>query len=219
MQVEELRRVARQRGWEIVAEHIDDGISGTLASRPALDTMMDGARRGLYDLVVVWKLDRLGRSLQHLLQILDEMERLGVAFVSVTDGAIDTTSSNPQQRLLIQILAAFCQYEAAMIRDRVVAGVRRAQAAGKHCGRPKVEMDLRPALSMLEAGYGLKAISKSLGVSRATLRRRLAEVGEWPRRPPSCELKPERIAPSIKQTCEVLTGGDHLQVVEVHDHQ
>ena len=68
----------------------------------------------------------------------------------------------------------------AITLERVIAGIRRAQAAGTHCGRPKVELDLRPAISMLEDGYGLKAISKSLKVSRATLRRRLEEAGQWP---------------------------------------
>ena len=79
------------------------------------------------------------------------------------------------------MIAAFAAFEAEVIRERVVAGVRRAQAAGKHCGRPRVELDLRPALAMLDQGHGLKTTAKALGVSRATLRRRLAEAGEWPR--------------------------------------
>jgi len=140
---------------------------------------MDEARRGRLDLVVVWKLDRLGRSLQHLLQLLDELQRLGVGFVSVRDAGIDTTSATG--RLLLHLLAAFAEYERCLIKERVLAGVRRAQAEGKHCGRPVVEMDLRPAVAMLKAGYGLKAMAKSLGVSRATLRRRLEEAGEWPK--------------------------------------
>jgi len=82
---------------------------------------------------------------------------------------------------MFQLLGAFAEFERAMIRERVVAGVRRAQAKGTHCGRPVVEFDLRPAVSMLEAGYGLKAIGKSLGTSRTTLRRRLTEAGQWPR--------------------------------------
>jgi len=179
MQVVELRQVAQQRGWVVVEEFTDEGISGAVESRPALDKMMDEARRGRLDLVVVWKLDRLGRSLQHLLQLLDELQRLGVGFVSVRDAGIDTTSATG--RLLLHLLAAFAEYERCLIKERVLAGVRRAQAEGKHCGRPVVEMDLRPAVAMLKAGYGLKAMAKSLGVSRATLRRRLEEAGEWPK--------------------------------------
>ncbi|GMV42234.1 MAG: putative resolvase/invertase/recombinase [Myxococcales bacterium] len=179
LQLDELRQVARQRGWKVVEEFIDEGISGAATSRPALDRMLEQARWGRLDLVVVWKLDRLGRSLQHLLSILDELQHLGVGFVSVRDSGIDTTSATG--RLLLHLLAAFAEYEKALIQERVVAGVRRAQSQGTHCGRPVVDLDLRPAVSMLNSGYGLKAISKCLGVSRATLRRRLEEAGEWPR--------------------------------------
>jgi DNA invertase Pin-like site-specific DNA recombinase len=180
LQVDELRQVARQRGWTIVGEHIDAGVSGSATSRPALDQMLDSARRGKLDLVVVWKLDRLGRSLQHLLQVLDELQALGVGFVSIRDAGIDTTSATG--RLLLHLLAAFAEYERSLIRERVVAGVRRAQAKGLHCGRPVVEIDLRPALAMFERGHGLKAISAALKVNRATLRERLTESGHWPRK-------------------------------------
>lgn len=179
LQLDELRQVAGQRGWSVVGEFIDDGVSGTQASRPALDEMMALARRGKLDLVVVWKLDRLGRSLQHLLHILDELQHLGVGFVSVRDAGLDSTSATGT--LLLHLLGAFAAYEAALIKERVVAGVRRAQASGKHCGRPKVEIDLRPAVAMLEKGHGLKATAHSLGVSVTTLRRRLTDAGEWPR--------------------------------------
>ncbi len=179
LQVDELRLVAQQRGWAIVDEFVDEGISGAATSRPALDGMMEQARRGQIDLVVVWKLDRLGRSLQHLLQVLDELQHLGVGFVSLRDAGLDSTPDSG--RLLIHLLGAFCEYERSLIRERVLAGVRRAQSKGTHCGRPEVEIDLRPALSMLEGGYGLKAVATSLKVSRATLRRRLEEAGKWPR--------------------------------------
>lgn len=181
LQLDELRQVAQQRGWKVVGEFIDEGVSGSATSRPALGQMMDAARRGKLDLVAVWKLDRLGRSIQHLLQILDELQHQGVGFVAVRDSGIDTTSATG--RLLLHLLAAFAEYERNLIRERVLAGVRRAQSKGTHCGRPVVEVDIRPAVSMLASGYGLKAISKSIGVSRATLRRRLEEAGEWPRKP------------------------------------
>lgn len=179
LQVDELRQVVEQRGWTVRREYIDEGISGAQESRPALDAMLEEARLGMLDLVVVWKLDRLGRSLQHLLSVLDELTRLGVQFVSIRDAGIDSTS--PSGRLMLSMIGAFAEFERALIRERVVAGVRRAQARGTHCGRPFVDIDLRPAVSMIKEGYGLKAISKSIGVSRATLRRRLEEAGEWPR--------------------------------------
>lgn len=181
LQLDELRAVAEQRGWQVVEEFTDEGVSGAATERPALDQMMGLARRGKLDLIVVWKLDRLGRSIQHLLQLLDELQGAGVGFVSVRDAGIDTTSATG--RLLLHLLAAFAEYERNLIRERVVAGVRRAQAAGKHCGRPVVELDLRPALALLAEGHGLKAISSMLGVNRATLRERLREAGHWPRQP------------------------------------
>jgi len=180
LQVSELEQVAAQRGWEVVGVFTDEGISGSTSSRPALDQLMNDARRGKLDLIVVWKLDRLGRSLQHLLSLLDELAHLGVGFVSMRDSGIDTTS--PQGRLLLHLLGAFAEFERAMIQERVIAGVRRAQAKGKHCGRPRVELDIRPALALMREGRGIKQVARMLGVSRSTLRRRLEEAGEWPRR-------------------------------------
>jgi len=180
LQLDELRQVALQRGWEVVEEYVDEGISGTKASRPALDEMMDAARRGKLDVVAVWKLDRLGRSLQHLLAILDELKHLGVGFVSIRDVGMDSTS--PAGTLMLHLLGAFASYEAAIIQERVRAGVRRAQARGIHCGRPYVEMDLRPALELLNQGYGLRRTAEALKVNRTTLRERLKEAGHWPRK-------------------------------------
>ncbi len=179
LQLEELRRVATQRGWQVVAEYIDEGISGSVEERPALAAMMKAVRTAKVDLVVCWKLDRLGRSLQHLLRVMDDLTAAGVGFVAVRDAGIDTTTA--QGRLLLQLLGAFAEFERAMIRERVIAGVRRAQASGKHCGRPVVEIDLRPAIAMLNAGHGIKTTAKSLGVPLTTLRRRLREAGAWPR--------------------------------------
>jgi len=178
LQLDELRAVARQRGWHVVAEHVDDGVSGAATSRPALDRLMDAARRGQLDLVAVWRLDRLGRSLQHLLQVLDELRHLGVGFVSLRDAGIDTTSASG--RLLLHILASFAAYERDLIKERVLAGVRRAQARGTHCGRPRVTLDVRPAVALADAGHSEREIATMLGVSRATLRRRLAEVAQKP---------------------------------------
>jgi DNA invertase Pin-like site-specific DNA recombinase len=180
LQLEELRRVAAQRGWNIVGEYVDHGISGVKDSRPALDRMLVDAREGRLDLIAIWKLDRLARSVRHLLEVGDCIQAWGVGLVSVRDAHIDTTT--PSGRFTLQILGAVAELEVELVRERVVAGVRRAQAAGKHCGRPKTELDLRPALAMLDKGHGLKAVAKAVGVSRSTLRRRLEESGEWPRR-------------------------------------
>jgi DNA invertase Pin-like site-specific DNA recombinase len=140
--------------------------------------MMAGAQAGDFDLVAVWKLDRLGRSLQHLLRLISDLSRWGVGFASLRDSGIDTTT--PTGRLMLQILGALAEYEKELIRERVIAGVRRAQAQGKHCGRPKVDLEIRPAVAMLQQGRGLREVASIMGVSRTTLRRRLKEAGEWP---------------------------------------
>jgi DNA invertase Pin-like site-specific DNA recombinase len=179
LQLDELRQVAAQRGWTVVEEFVDEGISGAKASRPALDRMMEAARLGKIDVVAVWKLDRLGRSLANLLSTLDELGHHGVGFVSLRDAGIDTTS--PAGRLLLQLMGAFAEFERGLIRERVKAGVDRARAKGVKFGRSKVEVDLRPALLMLDGGLGLKATASALRVSTTTLRRRLEEAGAWPR--------------------------------------
>ena len=179
LQLEELRQVAAQRGWTVAEEFVDAGISGARTQRPALDRMLAAAREGRVDVVAIWKLDRLARSVAHLLEIADSLNAWGVGLVSVRDAHVDTTS--PAGRFALQILGAVAELERSLVRERVIAGVRRAQAAGKHCGRPRVELDLRPAVAMLDQGHGLKTIAKALGVSRATLRRRLEEAGAWPK--------------------------------------
>jgi DNA invertase Pin-like site-specific DNA recombinase len=177
IQLDELRQVAAHRGWT-TSDYIDDGVSGARDSRPALDRMLADARAGRLDLVAVWRLDRLGRDLRHLLVVIDQLTAWGVGFVSLRDAGLDTTS--PSGRLLLQLLGAFSEYEKAAIRERVVAGVRRAQAAGKHCGRPPKEIDVRPAVALLKEGRDLKEAARILKISRNTLRRRLREAGEWP---------------------------------------
>ncbi len=179
LQLDELRQVAAQRGWALREEYVDAGVSGAKTSRPALDRLLADAREGRVDVVAIWKLDRLARSVSHLLELADSLNAWGVGLVSVRDAHVDTTT--PAGRFTLQILGAVAELERSLIRERVVAGVRRAQAAGKHCGRPKVDLDLRPALAMLDQGHGLKTTAKALGVSRATLRRRLEEAGAWPR--------------------------------------
>lgn len=178
LQLEELRRVAEQRGWTVAAEFIDDGVSGRKDSRPGLDAMLAQARAGKLDLVAVWKLDRLGRSLAHLLRLTSDLATWNVALVSIRDAGIDTTSANG--KLLLAVLGAFAQFEADLTRERVLAGVRRAQASGKHCGRPRMDLDLRPAVALLREGRDLKETARILRVSRNTLRRRLREAGLWP---------------------------------------
>ena len=177
LQLDELRQAAEQRDWNVVDEHKDEGVSGSSDSRPALDRMMTAARAGKLDLVAVWKFDRFARSTSHLVNSLEEFDALGVAFVSLRE---QVNTSSPMGKAMFTIIAAIAELERDLIRERVIAGVRRAQAAGKHCGRPKVELELRPAVAMLQTGHSLREAAAAVGVSRTTLRRRLREEGAWP---------------------------------------
>ena len=134
-QIDELRRYLQARGWTLGREYVDRGCSGAKDSRPALNDLLKAARRRQFDVVVCWRLDRLGRSLKHLLDVLHELTALGVAFVSLNEG-IDATT--PAGRLQLHLLGAFAEFERARIQERVRvrAGLARARRQGKRLGRP-----------------------------------------------------------------------------------
>ena len=172
LQLEDLRRLAEQRGWMVVDEYVDEGVSGTKDARPALDALMDDARRGRLDVVAVWRFDRFARSTQHLLRALEEFRALGVDFMSQRE-AVDT--STPMGRMVFTMIGAVAELEAALIRERVQAGVDRARRQGKKLGRPRRELDLRAARILLDQGHSQREVAEMLKVPRGTLRRRLQE--------------------------------------------
>lgn len=174
-QLHDLQQVATQRGWVVVESYIDHGVSGTTARRPALDRMLADAQAGHFDLVLVARLDRLGRSLQHLLHVLAQLKRFGVGFVSVGDPGIDT--STPMGELLLQVIGAFAQYERALIVDRVTAGVHRARREGKRLGRPPKPVDVEVAQRRLVEGSSLRSVALEMGTSPRSLRRALSSQG------------------------------------------
>lgn len=151
-QLEELRQYAKARGWEPRA-FVDRGVSGAKDRRPALDILLAEARRRKCDVVVCWRLDRLGRSLKHLVLLLDEFQVLGVAFVSLAEG-IDCTT--PAGKLQMHILAAIAEFERGRIVERVRAGLARARSQGRRLGRPphavsRRDLERTAALSVREA--------------------------------------------------------------------
>src|SRR5450759_1317538 len=123
----DLHRFIEARGWDLTKEYLDAGISGSKESRPALDVLLKDARRRRFDVLVVAKLDRLGRSLKQLVGLLDELQALGIAFVSLGEG-IDCTT--PAGKLQMHILAAIAEFERGRIVERVRAGLARAKAQG-----------------------------------------------------------------------------------------
>ena len=125
-QLQELRRYVQARGW-MSQEYVDCGVSGAKDRRPALDTLVRDAMRRKFDVLICWRLDRLGRSLRHLILLLDELHAMGVAFVSLAEG-IDATT--PAGRLQLHVLGAIAEFERARIAERVKAGLARARARG-----------------------------------------------------------------------------------------
>src|SRR5713226_6885670 len=126
-QLAELRRYVEVRGWTTV-EYVDRGVSGAKDRRPALDQLITDASRRRFDVLVCWRLDRLGRNLKHLVTLLEELQALGVAFVSLGEG-IDCTT--PVGKLQLHILAALAEFERSRIAERVRAGLARVRAAGR----------------------------------------------------------------------------------------
>ena len=168
-QLEELRRYVAARGWD-AREYLDEGVSGALDQRPALNELVRDAKRRRFDVLLCWRLDRLGRSLKHLVTLLDELHELGVAFVSLGEG-IDCTT--PAGRLQLHILAALAQFERERIAERVRAGLARVRREGRRLGRPPVQVT-PDALNSVR-GLPVREAARRLGVSRSTAHRVLAQ--------------------------------------------
>ena len=169
LQLDELRRYAGQR-FSRVFEFVDIGVSGTQRRRPQLDALMQGARKGLFDAVVVWKFDRFGRSLKHLLDSLEEFHALGIDFISLTEG-IDTTT--PTGQLLFGIFGAVAQFERELIVERVRAGIAHARSLGKQIGRPRVYVDADQVIRLRREGLSLRHIGRKLDIPISSVRRAL----------------------------------------------
>lgn len=157
-QLAELRRYAAARGWT-VTEFVDRGISGAKDRRPALDAMRLAAKRRKVDVVVCWRLDRLGRNLRHLVILLEELSAVGVAFVSLNEG-IDATT--PAGRLQMAVLGAIAEFERDRIAERVRAGLARARAQGTRLGRRRQRI-AEPDLERV-ARLSVRGAAKALGV-------------------------------------------------------
>jgi len=166
LQLEDLRRAAVQRGWQVVAEYVDTHTGAR--EGPQRRQLMQDAHRGLFDLVAVWRFDRFARSARDLLLAVDTFADLGIDFVSVRE-AFDT--STPVGRATVTILAAVAELERNIIRERVKAGLDRVRRQGQLLGRPRRDVDVRRAMEMLEAGRSQRSVAMALKVPRSTLRR------------------------------------------------
>jgi DNA invertase Pin-like site-specific DNA recombinase len=170
LQLTDLREYAQLRGWQVIGEFVDVGVSGSKDSRPQLDEMMRLAKSRKLDVIAVWKLDRFGRSLKHLVNSLADLQALGVTFVSYSD-SLDLTTS--QGRLLFGVIASMAEFERELIRERVKAGLTLARSkgtrSGKAIGRPKVkrerDKDAKRIRQLREEGQSYREIAEELGRS------------------------------------------------------
>jgi DNA invertase Pin-like site-specific DNA recombinase len=174
-QLHDLRQFAVQRGFQIVQEYTDHGFSGTKARRPALDQLMEDARRRKFDVLMVWSIDRLARSTKHLLQTLDELNGLGIQFLSQRE-AIDT--EGPLGRAIVVIVSAMAELERCVIIERVRAGMRRAKLEGRRIGRAPLNVNRVALLRDRERGLSLNQLAKAHGISKASVCRVLREEKE-----------------------------------------
>ena len=161
-QVLELKKVAERNGWDIEAVY-EDTISGAKAKRPELDKLLKGVIRKDFDVVMVWDVSRLGRSLQHLVTLLSEFHAKDVNLYIHQQG-IDTTT--PSGKMMFQMCGVFAEFERSILQERVKAGLERAKAQGKTLGRPKVPpIKVRKIKELREQGLSYRAIAKRTGVS------------------------------------------------------
>lgn len=168
MQLAELREYAGRRSLTIHEEYVDHGVSGSKESRPALNRMMIDARRRKFDAVLVWKIDRLGRSLKHLVVTLADLSEVGLAFISLRD---NLDLSTPSGRLMFQIIGAMAEFERALIQERVKAGRRNAKAKGKRIGRPRQQVNPAKILELRGRGLSWRDIAQDLKVGLGTVYR------------------------------------------------
>jgi DNA invertase Pin-like site-specific DNA recombinase len=170
-QVRELRQIAELRGWQVVEQYSDTGISGSKGrdGRPGLDQMLKDASKRRFDVVMAWAIDRIGRSLIDLLGTIQTLEACGVDLY-LDQQAIDTTT--PAGRLMFQVTGAFAEFERSMIRRRVHAGLKRAVEAGKTLGRPRISAAVEKRIrDELRAGKGIIKVAREVGVGNGTVQR------------------------------------------------
>jgi DNA invertase Pin-like site-specific DNA recombinase len=173
LQLVPLREYCQKRGLSIAGEYIDIGVSGTKDRRPKLDSLLDAARKRQIDLILVWKLDRFGRSLRQLVNTLEELSSLGVGFISYQDNLDMTT---PQGRLMFHIIGAMAEFERELIRERVRAGIDNARRKGRRHGRkpnPPVDLARIIALHLKDPVLSVRKVAAAVGMKKSTVQKTL----------------------------------------------
>jgi len=168
-QLDALREVASRSGYSIVEEFVDEGISGAKGrvDRPALDRMLRDCAKRRFDMVMVWDISRLGRSLQNLIEVMNELQSLKVDLFFVQQGMDTSTASG---RMMFSVFGALGEYERELIRERTLLGQQRARAQGVKFGRPRTVTDnTRDAIRLMRSqGVAIRKIATTLGIGVST---------------------------------------------------
>ena len=174
LQTEQMRRYCKQRGWVVALEFQEVG-SGANPTRPKREEILRAAHQRRIDVLVVWKLDRWGRSLLDLIHTLSDLQGLDIGFVSITE-ALDLTT--PTGRAMAGLLGVFAEFERELLRERIKAGIAQAQKDGKHCGRPRsAQKKASDVVALYRKKTSLRQIALTLGMSRSSARRVLIAQG------------------------------------------
>lgn len=173
-QLYDLRELAAKRGFEVVKEYQDCGVSGRRARRPGLDTLIADARRKKFSVVLVAAFDRVARSVKHFLQVMDEFDALGITFISRREN-VDT--SGPMGRLFLTLIGSIAELESDLIRERVLAGMRRAKLDGVRIGRAPMNLDRAAVVRDRLSGMTLTAVAKKWGISRSLVCKLVKRAG------------------------------------------
>jgi DNA invertase Pin-like site-specific DNA recombinase len=172
-QVYDLRKLAAERGYQVVREYCDRGVSGSKARRPGLDSMMADARRGEFPVLLVAAFDRVARSTKNFLEIVDELHELGIEFISARE-AIDT--STPMGKMFVTLIGSIAELEKSILVERIRAGMRRAKLEGQRLGRAPLNISHDALVRDRLAGMSLTNVAKKYGVSRASVVRFVREA-------------------------------------------
>lgn len=175
LQLTPLREYCERRGFTITGEYVDNGVSGIKDSRPQLNRLMDASRKRQIDVILVWKLDRFGRSLKQLVTSLDELSAIGIGFISYQDN-LDLTT--PQGRLMFHIIGSMAEFERELIKERVKAGLENAKRKGKRLGRkpiPPVDMARVIEVHQKKPGLSIRGLASFLGMKKSTVQKTLVD--------------------------------------------
>lgn len=164
LQLDEMRAFCERMGWKIFGEYVDTGFSGSTDKRPQLMKILTDARRRRFDCIIVWKLDRFGRSVSNFVRHMEDLTTWGVRFLTITQ-QIDTDQANPTSRLLMHIFAAFAEFERAMISERVKAGMKAARRRGVTVGRKSLVIDAEKLRALQLLGKSIRQIAAEAGCS------------------------------------------------------